>query len=90
MALGANRNFVTRLFLGKATLLGITGGLGGFLVGTLLAMVLGPQLLGVAVQPMPVLCLVGILAATFVTICASYLPARQAAGLDPCLVFNDA
>jgi len=90
MALGANRSFVTRLFLGKATLLGITGGLGGFLVGTLLAMVLGPQLLGVAVQPMPVLCLVGILAATFVTICASYLPARQAAGLDPCLVFNDA
>lgn len=90
MALGASRRFVIRMFLGKATLLGIAGGIGGFVVGTILAEVLGPQLLGVAVQPMPRLCAVGIAAATIVAVTASYLPARRAAGLDPCLVFNDA
>jgi len=90
MALGASRTFVTRLFLGKATLLGVTGGIAGFVSGTVLALLLGPQLLGVAVQPLPELLLIGLLAATFVTLGASYLPARRAAGLDPCLVFKDA
>ncbi len=90
MALGASPAFVTNLFLGKATILGFAGGLGGFVLGTVLAYVLGPQLLGVAVQPMPQLCLIGIGVATLVAVVASYLPARYAAGLDPCLVFNDA
>jgi putative ABC transport system permease protein len=90
MALGASRQFVTRMFLGKATLLGIAGGLGGFVLGTIAAVILGPHLLQVSVQPMPELCAVGIVAATLVAVAASYLPARRAAGLDPCLVFNDA
>ncbi len=90
MALGASRSFVTRMFLGKATLLGLTGGLGGFVVGTILAAVLGPQLLGVDVQPMPELLGIGMGAATIVAIVASLFPARRAAGLDPCLVFNEA
>ena len=90
MALGASRSFVTRMFLGKATLLGLAGGLGGFVVGTIVAAVLGPQLLGISVQPMPHLLAVGMVAATVVAVAASFLPARRAAGLDPCLVFNDA
>lgn len=90
MALGASRRFVTRLFLGKATLLGVAGGIGGFVVGTVLAAILGPQLLGVSVQPMPGLLAIGIMTATLVAIAASFLPARRAAGLDPCIVFNDA
>ena len=90
MALGASRSFVTRMFLGKATVLGLAGGLGGFVVGTIVAAVLGPQLLGISVQPMPQLLAVGMVAATVVAVAASFLPARRAAGLDPCLVFNDA
>lgn len=89
MALGASRGFVTRMFLGKATILGLAGGLAGFLVGTVAAAVLGPRLLGIHVQPMPQLLAVGMIAATVVAIAASFLPARKAAGLDPCLVFND-
>ncbi|MFN3157669.1 MAG: ABC transporter permease [Rubinisphaera brasiliensis] len=90
MAMGASRSFVTRLFLGKATILGLTGGIAGFVIGTILALLIGPKLLGVVVQPIPELCLVGLIAATFVTLGASYFPARRAAGLDPCLVFKDA
>jgi putative ABC transport system permease protein len=90
MALGASRGFVARLFLGKATLLGLAGGFGGFVAGTVLASVLGPYLLSVPVQPMPQLLAVGMATATVVSVAASFLPARRAAGLDPCLVFNDA
>ncbi|WP_166821669.1 ABC transporter permease [Thalassoroseus pseudoceratinae] len=90
MALGASRGFVVRMFLGKAMVLGLAGGLGGFLGGTILAAVLGPKLLGITVQPLPELLAIGMAAATVVALAASFLPARRAAGLDPCLVFNDA
>lgn len=90
MALGASRRFVTKMILGKAMLLGLAGGVGGFVIGTIVAVILGPQLLGVYVQPMPQLMAIGMIAATVVAVAASFLPARRAAGLDPCLVFNDA
>ncbi len=90
MALGASRQFVTRMFLGKATLLGVTGGAGGFVIGTIVAVILGPHLLGVNVEPMPRLFAIGIATAALVAVAASYLPARRAASLDPCLVFKDA
>lgn len=89
MALGATPGYVTRMFLGKATILGVAGGSIGFVAGTALAMVLGPQLVGVSVLPMPYLCGVGIATATTIAIAASYLPARRAARLDPCLCFSE-
>ncbi len=88
--LGASRSFVTRMFLGKATLLGLAGGLGGFVVGTAVAAVVGQQLLGVSVQPMPHLLVVGIVYAITVTIAASFLPATFGAVIDPCLLLNEA
>jgi len=90
MALGASRSFVTRLFLGKAVVLGVVGGIVGYAGGTILAIVLGPRLLNVSVEPLPTLLATSLIAATLVAVMASYLPARRAAGLDPCLVFNDA
>lgn len=88
--MGASRGFVMRMFLGKAIFLGLAGGVFGFIAGTVLAVVLGPQLLGIYVQPMLNLLLIGTALATAVAILASILPTRKAAGLDPCLVFNDA
>lgn len=90
MAVGADRRFVVGLFLGKAAVLGVAGGLIGFVAGTIAAVWLGPQWLNVAVQPKPELLLVGMGAATFVAVAASYLPAKRAASFDPCLVFQDA
>ncbi len=77
----SSRNEFHQVFLGKATVPGVIGESIGFVMGTILAMVPGPQLVGVSVRRLSYLCGVGIATAT---IMASYLPARRATRLDPC------
>ncbi len=43
MALGAGSGFVLKMFLMKALLLGLAGGVGGYVLGTILALLLGPK-----------------------------------------------
>ena len=89
MALGAESGLVLRIFLSKALLLGLVGGIGGFAIGTALAVVLGPRLAGVPVLPMPVLALWAIGISVGITLVASYFPARRAARLDPVATFQE-
>jgi putative ABC transport system permease protein len=52
MALGADSGLVLKVFLLKALLLGGAGGVGGYILGSIFAFVLGPQLAGIRVWPM--------------------------------------
>ncbi len=83
MALGAGSKVVLRLFLFKALLLGLAGGLSGFVIGTIAAVILGPRIAGVPVLPMPVLILWAFGISVVILLAASYFPARRAARLDP-------
>lgn len=89
MALGAESGLVLRIFLLKALLLGLAGGIGGFLIGTILAVTLGPKLAGVPVFPMPILALWAVGISAGITLVASYFPARRAARLDPVATFQE-
>jgi len=89
MALGATPTLVSRLFLIKAIWLGIVGGVAGSVLGTTLAVVLGPQWAGVRVAPLPHVGLIAGVAALAITVLAAYWPARQAARLDPCVCFQE-
>lgn len=89
MALGATPNFVLKLFLTKALILGLLTSTLGCLLGLLTAVVIGPRWAGVEVVPMPGTALLAIVAATCVALIAAYWPARQAAKLDPCLCFQE-
>jgi len=89
MALGAGSGLILRIFLLKALLLGLVGGVGGYVLGTVLAMTLGPQLAGVPVLPMPLLSIWAVLISIGLTLLASYFPARRAARLDPCATFQE-
>jgi putative ABC transport system permease protein len=89
MALGANSGLVLRIFLLKALILGVAGGIGGYVLGTILAVVLGPKLAGVMVLPMPMLALLAVGVSVALALVASYFPARRAAQLDPCATFQE-
>lgn len=89
MALGADSFLVLRIFLLKAILLGLAGGIGGYVIGTVLAVTLGPQLAGVIVLPMPILALWAVGMSVGIALVASFFPARRAARLDPCVTFQE-
>jgi putative ABC transport system permease protein len=89
MALGATPGLVLRLIVGKALVLGLVGGAGGFLVGTAAACWLGPRLANVAVRPLPSLAALAVGIALAVTLLASLLPAWRAARLDPNICFKE-
>lgn len=83
MALGAGSPVVLRMFLFKGLWLGLAGGLGGYILGTALAVVLGPRIAGVPVWPMLTPLFWAVSVAVVICVVASYLPARRAARLDP-------
>jgi putative ABC transport system permease protein len=89
MALGAESGLILRIFLLKALLLGLVGGTGGYLAGTLLAVTLGPRLASVIVLPMPMLAVWAIAISAGIALLASFFPARRAARLDPCATFQE-
>jgi putative ABC transport system permease protein len=89
MALGAGSAVILKLFLLKALLLGLAGGVCGYIVGTALAVVLGPRLAGIPVLPMPLLVLWAIGISVAIALAASFFPARRAARLDPCATLQE-
>ncbi len=89
MALGADSSLILRIFLLKAALLGGVGGVGGFLFGTVLAVFLGPQFAGVPVLPMFSLLFWAVGISLTLTLIASFVPAYQAARMDPCTTFQE-
>jgi len=84
MALGAGSGMILKLFLLKATVIGLAGGIGGYVLGTALAVTLGPRFAHVPVLPMPILIAWALGISLVLALAASYLPARRAARLDPC------
>lgn len=89
MALGAGSRAVLSMFLLKAVILGLVGGLSGYVVGTVLAVALGPRLANVPVLPMPILLVWALGISIAVALLASYFPARRAARLDPCAALQE-
>jgi putative ABC transport system permease protein len=89
MALGAGSSVILRMFLLKGLLLGLVGGIGGYVLGTVFAVTFGPRLAGITVLPMPMLVLWAIGLSVGIALVASYLPARSAARLDPCATLQE-
>lgn len=83
IALGMSPRQVLAIFYGKALLLGGVGGIVGYGLGTVLAIWLGPRIAHIPVLPMPALLGWALLIAVVITVLATAIPAKNAAGLDP-------
>lgn len=82
-ALGATNRMIMMQFLTESALLSVIGGVGGVILGILLAMAVG-TFSGFAISPIvtPTLALIGIAFALFLGILGGFYPARKAAKLD--------
>jgi len=89
MAMGADSSTILWIFMMKASLLGLAAGIGGYILGTTLAVVMGPKLAGVPVLPMPMLIVLALGIAIPLAVFASFLPAIRAARLDPCATLQE-
>jgi len=89
LAMGASPQNIYYIFIGKALILGVVGGVAGYLLGTLAGMILGPQIAGVKVLPVPLLFVWALIIAVGVSVIASYFPARKASKIDPALILQE-
>lgn len=89
ITIGTKRSVIYRLFLSKAIFLGVVGGLGGFVVGTVAAMILGPQLAGLSVSPMPLYLLFSVGVAVLIALLGSIIPVYRAARFDPAVIMQE-
>ncbi len=89
ITIGTKRSAIYRLFLSKAVFLGVIGGIGGFIVGTGAAMILGPQLAGLHVSPMPLYLLLSVVVAVSIALLGSILPVYRAARFDPAVIMQE-
>jgi len=91
-ALGKSAGNIAGLFLGKAVLLGLLGGLLGCGLGYVLAPLVGRTMLDLAAdlfRVRPVWLVATLLGAPLITVLASYIPARTAVAQDPAIVLMD-
>lgn len=89
MAMGAPSTLIINMFLIKALGLGISGGLAGFVIGSVISVALGPNITNVAVMPVWSLSLLALVIATGTSIIASLIPAWKASNLDPSSILQE-
>jgi putative ABC transport system permease protein len=81
--IGARKSQIYYLLLVKASILGILGGIFGYIIGTVAALVLGPYLANLPVYPVPIFLLWSILISTLISLIGSCIPAYLAGKIDP-------
>jgi putative ABC transport system permease protein len=89
LMIGAPQSSVYTMFLLKATILGLVGGVLGYAIGTIAGVLLGPQLAGIMVRPVPVLLLWSIVLSTVIAILGSLLPAYLASKIDTFTIMQE-
>jgi putative ABC transport system permease protein len=78
-AVGASRNQIMKIFFYEAVIVGVAGGLVGYIAGTLLAYIVGPLIFGgVAITYVPQYFLPSLALATLIAVIASVYPAFRA------------
>ncbi len=81
--IGASKGYIYLLLLIKSVFLGITGGILGYVLGTVTARYLGPEIAGIQVQPVYEYILYSLMLSIFISVTGAILPAILAARIEP-------
>lgn len=81
--IGYHKRHIYFVLILKAVIMGLVGGVVGFVMGTLAAMWLGPQFAGIEVSPIYLLLLYSILISVVISIIGSIIPAYLAGRIEP-------
>jgi putative ABC transport system permease protein len=88
-AMGAKPAWIVKVFIMKSIIIGFVGGIIGYVLGTVMALFLGPKLAGLPVLPMPVLALYALIISLVISVAASILPAIKATKVDPFIIIQE-
>ncbi|MDD4830424.1 MAG: FtsX-like permease family protein, partial [Bacteroidales bacterium] len=81
--IGYHKSQIYYILVLKAVIMGIVGGIAGYIVGTLAAIWLGPQVIGIEVSPIYMLLLLSIVLSIFISVLGSLIPAYMAGKIEP-------
>jgi len=81
--IGFRKGIIYQLFLIKASILGVIGGITGFILGTVAAMWLGPKLAGLSVNPLPEMLLYSLIISVLISLLGALIPTYIASRIEP-------
>jgi putative ABC transport system permease protein len=81
--IGFSKAVIYRMLLAKAFILGVLGGIFGYIIGTIAGMWLGPEIAGLSVTPLLSLIGIALLISIGVSLIGSLIPAYFAGRIEP-------
>ena len=87
-SVGAENKKIVSLFFSEAAIIGSIGGVLGFIIGVILAQVIGLSVFSTSISPQYQILPVAILISIGVSLFASVLPVRRAVKVEPAVVLR--
>ena len=87
-SVGAENKKITSLFLSEATIIGVIGGVLGYIVGIILAQLIGFSVFSMAITPRFEVIPISIGISVGVALLASIIPVRRAVNVEPAIVLR--
>lgn len=81
--IGYQKHHIYNILMLKAVIMGFGGGIAGYVLGTLAAVLLGPQFAGIDVSPIYLLLPLSVIVAVIISITGSLVPAYLAGKIEP-------
>ncbi len=88
-SMGADDRFVAKLFISKALIIGFSGAVTGFILGSVIAMLLGQAIAGIEARPIPLLGLIVAVLSLIVSAAAAFVPVLNAIRVDPYSIIRE-
>jgi len=81
--IGYHKKHIYNILITKAVIMGLAGGIAGYIIGTIAAVWLGPQFAGIEVTPLYILLPTSIAISIIISVTGSVIPAYLAGKIEP-------